>query len=88
MVQLCKEKLAGGKHLAWRGSFELFDESVEQIRNECSFHDIPITLHDAKHRSSAALSDGGYQGEKLAASIKGAKVCIAAVTASKNSHGC
>jgi len=25
---------------------------------------IPITLQDAKHRRSAALRDGGYQGEK------------------------
>jgi len=25
---------------------------------------IPIILQDAKHRRSAALRDGGYQGEK------------------------
>jgi len=29
-----------------------------------SFIDIPIALQDAKYRRSAALREGGYQGEK------------------------
>ena len=30
----------------WRDSLDLFGESVEQIRNECSFHDITVTSFD------------------------------------------
>lgn len=44
--QMSKEKLIGGERLVWRNSFDLFGESVEQIRNECSFHDITVLSFD------------------------------------------
>ncbi len=44
--ELNKEKLAGGHRLVWKNSLELFGETTEQVRDECSFHDLTIVSSD------------------------------------------
>lgn len=44
--ELSKEKLTGGDHLVWKDSLDLFGETTEQVRDECSFHDLTIASHD------------------------------------------
>jgi len=44
--ELSKEKLAGGRRLVWRDSLDLFGETAEQVRDECSFHDLTIASYD------------------------------------------
>jgi hypothetical protein len=44
--ELSKEKLASGSRLQWRESLGLFGETAEQVRDECSFHDLTIASYD------------------------------------------
>jgi nucleotide-binding universal stress UspA family protein len=44
--ELSKEKLAGGHRLVWKNSLDLFGETTEQVRDECSFHDMTIVSYD------------------------------------------
>jgi nucleotide-binding universal stress UspA family protein len=43
---LNKNKLPSGKLLHWKESLDLFGETAEQLRNECSFHDITVASYD------------------------------------------
>lgn len=52
--ELSKEKLAGGRRLVWKDSFDLFGETAEQVRDECSFHDLTIVSYDL---STSILDD-------------------------------
>lgn len=52
--ELSKEKLAGGRRLQWRESLDLFGETAEQVRDECSFHDLTIASYDL---STSILDD-------------------------------
>ena len=52
--ELSKEKLASGNRLVWKDSLDLFGETAEQIRNECSFHDLTVASYDL---SSSTLDD-------------------------------
>jgi nucleotide-binding universal stress UspA family protein len=52
--ELSKEKLAGGRRLVWKDSLDLFGETAEQVRDECSFHDLTIASYDL---STSILDD-------------------------------
>jgi nucleotide-binding universal stress UspA family protein len=52
--ELSKEKLASGRRLQWRESLDLFGETAEQVRDECSFHDLTIASYDL---STSILDD-------------------------------
>ncbi len=52
--ELSKEKLAGGGRLAWEDSLDLFGETAEQVRDECSFHDLTVASYDL---STSILDD-------------------------------
>jgi nucleotide-binding universal stress UspA family protein len=52
--ELSKEKLAGGRRLVWKDSLDLFGETADQVRGECSFHDLTIASYDL---STSILDD-------------------------------
>jgi nucleotide-binding universal stress UspA family protein len=52
--ELSKEKLASGSRLQWREWLDFFDVTAEQIRDECSFHDLTIASYDL---STSILDD-------------------------------
>jgi nucleotide-binding universal stress UspA family protein len=41
-----KSKVAASDRLQWLESLEIFGETAEQIRHECSFHDLTVASHD------------------------------------------
>lgn len=52
--ELSKEKIASGHRLQWRDSLDLIGKAAEQVRNECSFHDLTIASYDL---STSMLDD-------------------------------
>jgi hypothetical protein len=52
--ELSKGSLAYGHRLKWRESLDLFGETAEQVRDECSFHDLTIASY---YLSTSILDD-------------------------------